>query len=251
LSLITVCFNSEATIEKTFASAMTQSYENIEYIVIDGQSTDRTLEIIEQYRSGIDVLVSEPDNGLYDAMNKGIDLASGEVIAFINSDDTFQTEDSVSRLMAPFEDTEVDCVYSDLVYVNNVNKIVRYWRSCPFRQGMFGKGWSPAHPTFYVRKKFYKILGGFNCQLQYGNDVDLMMRFLEKAKLKAVYVPRVSVRMLIGGVSNRSFKTIWVQNASTISLAKQYGIPCNSFEYIFKKFYSRFTQILLRPKWGK
>jgi glycosyltransferase involved in cell wall biosynthesis len=251
LSLITVCFNSEATIEKTFISVLTQSYENIEYIVIDGASKDRTLEIIDTYRAGIDILVSEPDKGLYDAMNKGIALATGEVIGFLNSDDTFESETSAACLMSPFSDKNVDCVYSDLVYVNHSNQIVRYWRSRSFEEGYFGKGWSPAHPTFYVRKKFYENLGGFDCHISYGNDVDLMMRYLEIEKLTSFYVPKVTVRMLIGGVSNRSLQTIWVQNTSTIYLAKKYGIPCNPIEYIIKKIYSRLTQILLRPKWGK
>jgi glycosyltransferase involved in cell wall biosynthesis len=251
LSLVTVCLNSRKTIEKTFQSVLTQDYDNIEYIVIDGNSTDGTQAIIEQYRIGIDHYISEADSGLYEAMNKGIRLATGDIIAFLNADDVFESEKSVRQLLQPFQDKHIDCVFSDLVYVNADNKIVRYWQSSPYVKGAFGWGWSPAHPTFYARKELYDKFGSFNCGLSFGNDVELMMRFLEKNEVVSLYIPKVMVRMLIGGISNRSVKTIWIQNTSTIRLAKNYGVPCHPIMYLVRKFTSRILQLVMRPKWGQ
>ncbi|MCS5707717.1 glycosyltransferase [Candidatus Berkiella cookevillensis] len=249
VSIITVCYNSEKTIEETILSVKSQSYYPIEYIVIDGASKDNTLSIVEKYRDTIDVLVSEKDAGIYDAMNKGIEKATGEVIGFLNADDLFAHPDAIKKIVDVFESSNAEAVYGDLVYFSRKNrhdKIVRYFKSSRFKQGDFAKGWCPPHPTFYVRKSVYERLGGFNLKLEMGNDVELMMRFLEKEKIKSFYIPEVLVKMRMGGVSNQSLKNIWVQNRHILQAAKDLHIPIPLLPFVFHKLLNRASQYLAR-----
>lgn len=249
VSIITVCYNSEKTIEETILSVKSQSYHPIEYIVVDGASKDNTLSIVERYRDTIDVIVSEKDAGIYDAMNKGIEKASGEVIGFLNADDLFAHSDAIKKIVDIFESSNAEAVYGDLVYFSRKNtqdKIVRYFKSSRFKQGNFAKGWCPPHPTFYVRKSVYARLGGFNLKLGMGNDVELMMRFLEKEKIKSFYIPEVLVKMRMGGVSNQSLKNIWVQNKYILQAAKDLHIPIPLLPFVFHKLLNRASQYLTR-----
>lgn len=247
VSIITVCYNSEKTIEETILSIKSQSYSPIEYIVIDGASKDNTLNIVERYRDSIDVLVSEKDMGIYDAMNKGIEKASGDVIGFLNADDLLAHPDAIKKIVDIFESSNADAVYGDLVYFSRKNeqdKIVRYFKSSRFKYGNFAKGWCPPHPTFYVRKAVYKTYGGFNLNLAMGNDVELMMRFLEKDKIKSFYIPEVLVKMRMGGVSNQSLKNIWIQNKHILKAAKELDIPISTLGFIFHKLLDRASQYI-------
>ena len=251
ISVITVCRNSGNTLERTIQSVLTQNYSDIEYIVVDGCSTDNTSAILERYRDAVDVVISEKDSGLYDAMNKGISLATGDIVGFLNADDVFESEYSLNKLIVPFAKPDIDAVFADLVYVNIRDKVVRYWQSRSFRTGDFGKGWAPAHPTFYARREVYLQHGGFNCSVRFGNDIEMMMRLMEKHHIKTFYIPKVVVRMLVGGVSNGSFKTIWIQNQTTIQIARSYGICCKTWEYTSRKLWSRLWQFIARPKWNR
>ncbi|MFK8045581.1 MAG: glycosyltransferase family 2 protein [Crocinitomicaceae bacterium] len=207
ISIITVAYNAEAFLEDTIKSIISQTYQNIEYIIIDGQSSDRTLEICKKYKNNIDILVSEPDKGLYDAMNKGVKKATGDVIGILNADDFYNSENVLEDVSELFTDSKVDCSYGDLVYVNpdNTNKIVRTWISGNYKNNAFLKGWMPPHPTFFIRKKHYETFGAYSLKLKSAADYELMLRMLHKEKLTAVYLDKVLVRMRTGGVSNASF----------------------------------------------
>lgn len=203
ISIITTCKNSEATIEDTIKSVLSQNYPDLEYIVIDGKSTDRTLEIINKYRNKISLLISEADGGFYQAINKGINLASGDVIGNLNSDDFYSNSTILEQVAKTFE-PGVDAVYGDLHYVDKVDtkKIIRNWKSGEYKEGAFVKGWMPPHPTFFVRKEIYKKFGLFNTDLKSAADYELMLRFIHKHKIKIAYLSEVLVKMRIGGKSN-------------------------------------------------
>ena len=208
VSIITVCYNSAKTIEDTIQSVINQTYENIEYIIVDGLSTDNTLEIVNKYKDQIATIVSEKDAGLYDAINKGIGLATGEIIANLNSDDFYIDNNVIADVVAKMEETKSDTLYADLYYVDAIdtNKVVRNWVSGAYKKGMFFKGWMPPHPTFFVRKSVYENYGKFNLELKSAADYEIMLRFIHKYECSISYLPRVVVRMRIGGVSNVSIK---------------------------------------------
>ncbi|PCJ25981.1 MAG: glycosyl transferase [Flavobacteriales bacterium] len=206
VSIITVCYNSSKTIEDTIQSVLSQTYTNIEYIIIDGLSTDNTLEIVTKYKDKITKIVSEKDNGLYDAINKGIKLATGDIIANLNSDDFYIDNNVIADVVEKIEKENTDSLYADLYYVDAIdtNKVVRHWKSGNYKHGLFYKGWMPPHPTFFVKKSVYEKYGTFNLQLKSAADYEIMLRFIHKYKIKISYLPRVVVRMRIGGVSNVS-----------------------------------------------
>jgi glycosyltransferase len=206
VTVITVCYNSSKTIEDTIKSVINQSYSNIEYIIIDGLSTDNTLEIVNKYREKISIIISEKDNGLYDAINKGINLATGEIIANLNSDDFYIDNNVITDVVETFEKEKTNTLYADLYYVDalDTNKITRHWKSGNYKDGQFFKGWMPPHPTFFVKKSVYEKYGTFNLQLKSAADYEIMLRFIHRHKVKISYLPRVIVRMRVGGVSNAS-----------------------------------------------
>ena len=206
VSIITVCYNSSETIEDTILSVISQTYSNIEFIIVDGLSTDNTLEVANKYEKNISKLVSEKDNGLYDAINKGVDMATGEIIAILNSDDIYEDTFVIENIVNLFEKEKLDACYADLVYVDRIDtsKVIRHWESGTYKDGMFFNGWMPPHPTFYVRKEVYNKLGKFDLQFNSAADYEIMLRFIHKHKVKLGYLPRVIVRMRVGGISNVS-----------------------------------------------
>ena len=207
VSIITVCLNSEKTIENTIQSVLFQSYKNIEYIVIDGNSTDNTKSILGKYADFITTLVSEPDKGLYDAMNKGLKLATGDVIGILNSDDLYKDLFVVEKVMKQF-DEQVDAVYGDIVYVdkNDITRIVRYWHSGLFKRYKMKFGWMPPHPAFFVRRKIYERYGEFNTTFKNSADYELMLRLIYKHRITVVYLSEILVYMREGGQGNASIK---------------------------------------------
>ncbi len=249
VSLITVCFNSVGTIRHTVQSVAAQDYPAIEYIVIDGASTDGTVAVLEEHRDAIDRLVSEPDGGIYHAMNKGIALASGEVIGFINSDDFYPRSDSISRIMKAFVAPTIEACYGDLCYVSPVDtsSVVRYWKSSPFRRRSFLRGWCPPHPTFLVRRNVYERHGSFDPQYGVAADIELMMRFLEVHEITAEYIPEVLVHMRIGGATNRSLKNILRQNKEILRAMKRHGLRPSLARFAGGKVISRGRQFVRRP----
>jgi glycosyltransferase len=207
LSIITATYNSAATVTDTLESIRQQRYPDIEHIIVDGRSSDRTLEIVSQFPH-VAKIISEKDNGIYDAMNKGIGMATGDVIGILNSDDMYTDDVVLSDVAAAFADPDVMTVYADLQYVHadNTNKVLRTWNSGSYRKRNFYYGWMPPHPTFFVRSEVYAFAGKFNLSLRSAADYELMLRVLLKHGLTAHYIPRVTVKMRAGGMSNASLK---------------------------------------------
>lgn len=251
ISLVTVCFNSAATIEDTIKSVACQTCPDIEYIVVDGLSTDTTLEIVRRYDGVVTTLISERDKGLYDAMNKGIAHATGDIIGLINSDDVLADENVLAAVARAFVDNPgVDACYGDLCYVksDDLTQTVRYWRSNPYRRGLIKKGWVPPHPTLYVRREVYERCGGFDLTYRIAADFELMMRFFEVHDIRSVYIPKVMVKMRLGGTTNRSLRNIFLQNMEIRRALKGRGISAPLPVYFFYKLQSRLMQFLRRPE---
>lgn len=245
ISIITVCYNSADTIEDTIRSVLSQGYEDIEYIVVDGGSKDGTIDILNKYRDNIDKYISEPDKGVYDAMNKGIMLATGDLIGFINADDFYTDNNVIRQIIAAFEDNDVDCCYGDLEYVDgkDLSKVKRRWKSQPYREGLFEKGWHPPHPTFIVKKNIYDRFGSFDLDYDIGSDYELMLRFLRKFGIKYCYIPHVLVRMRIGGISNKNLWHIVKANIECYRAWEKNGLRVNPF-IMLKKPASKLVQYM-------
>jgi len=206
VSIITVCYNSQATIEKTIQSVISQTYKDIEYIIVDGNSADNTKDIINRYSGKISIFISEPDEGLYYAMNKGINLATGDVVGILNSDDFYVDESVIEKVVNCFTPA-TDAVYGDIMYVDrsNVSEVKRYWRSGSFSLQKMKFGWMPPHPGFFVRRSAYKQHGVFNTSFVASADYELMFRLIYKHHIRLAYLPQVLVKMRDGGLSNTSF----------------------------------------------
>jgi glycosyltransferase involved in cell wall biosynthesis len=204
-------FNRRDTVLDTLDSVARQTYRNVEHIVVDGASTDGTSEILETRRGQINVLVRENDNGIYDALNKGIAMSSGDVIGFLHADDLFADDTVLERIGLAFADARVDAVYGDLEYVSrrDTKLVRRRWCAGRFSPARLAWGWMPPHPTFYVRRQIYERLGLFNTQMQIAADYDCILRFLGKGQIVPMYIPEVLVRMRVGGMSNRSISNIF------------------------------------------
>lgn len=236
VSIITVCYNSAKTIEDTIQSVINQTYDNIEYIIVDGLSTDNTLEIVNKYKEKITKVISEKDAGLYDAINKGIGLATGEIIANLNSDDFYIDNNVIADVVAKMQEENSDTLYADLYYVDEIdtNKVVRNWVSGNYKKGAFFKGWMPPHPTFFVRKKVYNNYGKFNLELKSAADYEIMLRFIHKHECSISYLPRVVVRMRVGGVSNASIKNRLKANREDKRAWEMNGLTPKPYTLIFK-----------------
>jgi len=247
-SIITVCLNNAATIEDTINSILKQTYQNIEYIVVDGGSTDGTLEIIARHKNNIAKCISEPDRGIYNAMNKGIKLSSGDIIATLNSDDIYADETIVSQMIEFMQRNLLDAAYGDLVYINpwNTTQITRFWKTGDYRKGAFCRGWVIPHPTFFCRKQAFEEFGYFNEDFQVAADFELMLRFIEKYKIKVGYLPEVIVKMRGGGKAN-VLSGIIRGNWEIIRSFHLNGF-CISPGYFVCKPIAKMSQFFKRPK---
>ena len=233
VSLITISYNSSETIYNTLKSVEKQSYKNVEHIIVDGRSTDNTLKICYSFPH-IDKIISEADEGVYDAFNKGIESAKGDIIGFLNSDDVYYEEDSLNHIVKNF-DSITDCVFGNLQYVNLKGEIVRNWNSRNFRKGDFKKAWMPAHPTFYCRKYIYEKYGVYNPKYKIAGDFELMLRVLEKNSIKSKFIDRILVKMLSGGISNRGINSKMQILKEEFEAFKENNIKVNKLSYIINK----------------
>lgn len=207
ISVITVVFNGEKTIRETIESVLSQDYAAVEYIVVDGSSTDGTQNIVKSFGDRITKFVSQKDKGIYDAMNKGIQLATGDVVGLLNADDLFASRAVLSEVAAAFQNSEVDAVYGDLQYFDGTpDRVTRSWRAGTYRSGLFLWGWMPPHPTFFIRRHWYQNFGGFRLDMGTSADYELMLRMIHKFNANLTYVQKVLVFMRTGGVSNLSVK---------------------------------------------
>lgn len=246
ISIITIAYNSGHSIADAINSVLAQTYPDIEYIIVDGKSKDQTVEIVKSYGDRIAKFVSEPDNGIYDALNKGIRMATGDVVGFMHSDDLFASNEIIAKVAGIFQQQEVDSIYGDLQYVykNDTNKVLRYWKSGSFSRAKLRMGWMPPHPTFYVKKKIYDQYGLFNTDFRIAADYDTMLRFLGKHRISTVYLPKVMVKMRVGGASNRSLKNIIKKSKEDMKAIhdNQFG---SVFTLVFKNL-RKVTQFILK-----
>jgi len=207
ISIVTATYNAADTVAVSIGSVRGQGID-VEHIIIDGGSTDSTIEILNPYQDSIKYFISEADEGIYEALNKGLNLATGEIIGILHADDYYPSNDVLKTVLHVFEDTSIDACYGDLIYVdqNDTSKIVRNWQSLEYDENRFYWGWMPPHPTFFVRRSVYEKFGIFREDIGTAADYEIMLRFLLKHKIKAKYIPKVLVHMRTGGISNRSLK---------------------------------------------
>lgn len=206
------------------------------------------MTIVNRYREKLARVVSEPDQGAYDAMNKGIALASGDVVGLLNADDVYADPAALASVAGAFAVPGIDACYADLVYVDkdDMSRIVRYWQSKEYSHGLFRTGWMPAHPTFFVRRTVYENFGMFDLQYKFQSDFELTMRLLEVQRIKSAYIPRILVKMRTGGMTNNSYLNILQGNLDAYRACRKNGIQVTPF-FILRKICSRLPQFFARP----
>ncbi|NOZ36200.1 MAG: glycosyltransferase [Chlorobi bacterium] len=225
-SIITATYNSKNTIADAINSVASQTYDNIEHIIIDGKSTDNTLSIIKKTGERVSKIISEPDNGIYDALNKGINNATGDIIVFLHADDIFAENTIIEKAAKLFKEKQTDSIYGDLQYVSkeDTDKIIRYWKSGNFTFSKLKKGWMPPHPTFLVKKTVYDKFGVFDTNFKIAADYDIILRFLGKHKISTAYLPEVMIKMRMGGESNKNIKNIILKMKEDVKALKNNNI---------------------------
>ena len=244
ISIITVCFNSEKTIRDTIESVLSQDYTEIEYIIVDGLSKDKTLDIVAEYNN-ISKIISEPDKGIYDALNKGLALAEGEVIAFLHSDDLYFDNNVISKVVEIFSDDSIDVVYGDVYFFSgsNVTKVRRRYRSDKLSASNLAWGKMPAHPAIFIRRRIYEEIGYFETDFNIAADYEFLCRLVHYANLKSVYLSSVLVRMRLGGASTGGFKSTILLNKEVFRAIRKNGIYTNIF-MLLSKYPSKIIQFL-------
>jgi glycosyltransferase involved in cell wall biosynthesis len=248
VSIITVSYNCETTIEDTILSVAAQDYSRMEHIVIDGGSTDKTMEVVEKHGTLINQYISEPDNGIYDAMNKGIKLATGDVVGILNADDIYFDNSCISEVVNGFEEKGVSAICGNLVYVSpdNLNKVVRFYSSEGFLPNMFAFGMMPAHPTFFVLRNCYESFGLYKEDYKIAADFELLLRLLKIHRISYHCIPRTLVKMRRGGVSTRNIKSNWVLNKEILKACRENNIDTNMLK-ILSKYFTKLFQLIQRP----
>jgi len=235
ISVITVCRNTALTLEETIESVQSQTYPNVEHIIIDGASEDGTVEIIQRHADVVSNWISEADSGIYDAMNKGIGLATGQIIGFLNADDVFADSGVLERIAGVMADHQLDGCYADVVYVKpDMTSVIRRYRSDRFSPDRLAYGWMPAHPTLYLRRGVFERWGKFKTDYAIAADYELVARVFGRHHLKAKYIPEVWVKMRAGGVSTRSMRSNWIISREIVRACRENGIPTNLFKVCLK-----------------
>lgn len=247
ISVVSATWNCLATVKDCLAAVSDQTYEHCEHVVIDGASTDGTAEFLESKRSQLAVLVSEPDKGIYDALNKGILLSTGDVVGFLHADDMYAHAGVLADVARSFEDPTVCAVYGDLQYVkkSDTNQVVRHWVSAPFDSRRLAIGWMPPHPTLYVRREWYERIGGFDTRYRIAADYFSALQLFSNSEFKAVYLPQVMVKMRLGGESNRSIKNVVQKSAEDFDALRRSGFgPVASLMALSLKNLSKVGQFI-------
>ena len=245
ISIITVSYNNAGTIADAINSVLAQTYKDIEYIVVDGASTDGTKDIVASFGQRISRFISEPDKGLYDAINKGIRIASGEIVGILNSDDFFCNNTVIERIVESFRENEIDAVFGDVRFVDTVNtsKVVRYYSSKHFKPARFRFGFMPAHSSFYVKRELFEKLGYYKTDYKIAADYELLIRFLYIHKIIYKYLEMPFVSMRMGGVSNKSIHSIYTLNKEIAKACRENGIKTN-YIFIYSKYFSKLFEFL-------
>ena len=236
VSIITVTYNSAQFLEDCILSVINQTYKNIEYIIVDGKSLDNTVSIIKKHENKIHKWITETDKGMYDAINKGMAMSTGDVIGILNSDDIFDNNDVINSIVLAFQQNNVDSIYGDLEYVDpdNTNKIYRIWKGKPYVRNLFLRGWMPAHPTFYFKRKLFEKYGGYENHFYTAADYELMARYLYMHHASSYYLPKLIVKMRRGGQSNSDLRTRFRANRRDYLAMKNNKIPFAFFVSILK-----------------
>jgi glycosyltransferase involved in cell wall biosynthesis len=248
ISVITVCFNSAETILDTLESVASQTFRDIEHIIIDGGSTDGTLALLRSWNKHSFRLVSEPDHGIYDAMNKGIRLATGDIIGILNADDFYADNHVFAKIANLLSYKQNDAVFADLVFVkpNNLSKVVRYYRAANFNTYKFAYGWMPPHPTFFVKREIYERYGTFKTDYRIAADFELLARFMVKHRISYCHLPEVIVKMRTGGASTKNLKSNWILNKEIVRACSENKITTNIFK-VYSKYFIKIFQLVGRP----
>jgi glycosyltransferase involved in cell wall biosynthesis len=245
ISIITVVYNNSETISSAIESILCQDYPNIEHIIIDGASTDGTVDIIKSYGSKITKFISEPDRGIYDAMNKGLQLATGHIVGILNSDDLYPDSTIISEVIKEFETRDVEMVFGDLVFVHPqyLDKVVRTYQVPNFHPDKFAWGWMPPHPTCFLNRSVYQRYGNFKTDYKIAADYEILTRFMAKYQISYSYIPKVLVKMRTGGVSNRNLKSNWILNQEIVRGCAENGIKTNMLK-VCSKYFTKVFQLI-------
>jgi glycosyltransferase involved in cell wall biosynthesis len=244
ISLITAVYNNASTLEATLTSIVSQKYENLEYIIVDGGSTDGSQDILKKYSRLVTTLISEKDSGIYDALNKGIKASTGDIVGFLNADDHFASDTVLKTIAEAFEDPGVSGLYSDLDYISSSGTVIRHWQSRAFNEHMLLEGWMPPHPTLYLRKSIYDQVGLFDLQYKIASDYDMVLRVFTLPNAHFHYLPMVTVKMRVGGASNRNIQRILRKSTEDFLIATRAGLP--AFSTILQKNFRKVGQFFLR-----
>lgn len=250
ISIITACYNSGATVADTLMSVSGQRYGSVEHIIVDGGSTDDTLALVEKYGRRVSRVVSGPDAGIYDAINKGITVAGGDIIGILHADDVYYDDSILEKVACAIEKENADSCYGDLIYVarGNIAKTVRYWRSGAYRRERFKMGWMPPHPAFFCRRRLYEELGLYNPDFPLAGDYELMLRFLYRHKRSSAYIPELLVRMRTGGTSQPWSYTVRAIGEN-IRAWRVNGLRINPVTFCLKPL-SKLPQFFAHYGWG-
>ncbi len=250
ISIITTTFNSAATLRDTLDSILSQTCQDLESVIVDGGSKDGTLDIIREYEprfNGRMKWISEPDKGIYDAMNKGLGMATGDVVGVLNSNDFYYDERVVEDIVNAFAQNDVDCIFGNLVFIDEKDKdsVIRIWKGSPYIPGAFTKGWNPAHPTFYAKRTCFERYGGFNMNYAVSADFELMLRFIEKEHISCTYIDRYFVKMRWGGESTGTLRNIIIGNKNILKALKNNGLRPSRI-YLLRRLVPKVREMLKR-----
>jgi glycosyltransferase involved in cell wall biosynthesis len=245
VSIITVSYNSANTISDTIRSVLDQTYPDIEYIIVDGSSTDGTMDIINSYGNRISKIISEPDNGIYDAINKGIRSSTGTIVGILNSDDFFYDNNVIDKVVRSFQENEIDAVYGDVQFVdqNNTSKNVRYYSSKYFNVRKFRFGFMPAHPSFYAKRELFEKFGYYRTDFKIAADFELLLRFLALQRIRCLYLDMAFAKMRTGGVSNKSIRSRFMLNKEIALACRENGIYTN-YLFIYLKYFLKIFEFI-------
>lgn len=245
ISIITATYNSSKHILHCIESINRQTYSQIEHIIIDGASKDNTLEIIKNSPNRITRIISEPDNGIYDALNKGITVSTGDIVGFLHADDVFSSNELIHWIAEQFKDSKIDGVYGNLVFVNKKNQVVRTWKSKPYNPKSLHRGWMPPHPTLFLRDEIYKRFGLFDSTFRIAGDYDFMLRIMLDPNIRLKYIPKEFIKMRLGGASTGNIKSLLKKSKEDIIAIKNNGLKFPLYILALKNL-RKLPQILIR-----